>query len=57
MKHVEHSIECRKCVLSCDTLLAGFGQVQGVFGVLGDEILYVYTQYTYIIRIYGILRI
>jgi hypothetical protein len=29
---------------------------KGVFGVLGDQILYVYTQYTYIIRIYGILR-
>jgi hypothetical protein len=30
---------------------------KGAFGVLGDEILYVHTQYTYNIRIYGILRI
>jgi hypothetical protein len=37
--------------------LLALAKCKGVFEVLGDEILYVYTQYTYIIRIYGILRI
>jgi hypothetical protein len=37
--------------------LLDLAKYKEVLGVLGERILYVYTQYTYIIRIYGILRI
>jgi hypothetical protein len=37
--------------------LLDLAKCKGVLSVLGDEILYVYTKYTYVIRIYGIMRI